>query len=68
MSEQGSPDSVKITADQQAHPAIRTIARACIALARWQGDSQPAKAAAPAGAVDGPPISADSGTEEVGDD
>ena len=34
MSETASDITVKITAEPRAHPAIRQLARACIALAR----------------------------------
>lgn len=34
MSDQSPDLPVKITADEKAHPAIRKLARACIALAR----------------------------------
>jgi hypothetical protein len=40
MAEHASEASVKVTASQRAHPAIRAVARACIALARWQREQQ----------------------------
>lgn len=54
MSEPSSDRPVKITAEPRAHPAIRTLARACIALARQlQGQPptppKPAENSAPAG-------------------
>jgi hypothetical protein len=68
MSEESPSRPVKITSTPRAHPAIRAIARACIALARWQRDKQQADAAAPAPPpVNEPPNSADSGTEAVRD-
>jgi hypothetical protein len=36
MSEEYPDRPVKITSTPRKHPAIRAIARACIALARWQ--------------------------------
>lgn len=42
MADQSPGDQVKITAVERAHPAIRTLARACIALARWQREHQAA--------------------------
>lgn len=42
MSEPGSDQPVKVTAQERAHPAIRTLARACIALARAAFNSTPA--------------------------
>jgi hypothetical protein len=44
MSETASDITVKITAEPRAHPAIRQLARACIALAR-QRDSEPTPSA-----------------------
>jgi hypothetical protein len=56
MSEPSSDRPVKITAEHRAHPAIRMLARACIALARQlQGQpptpptSKPAGTSAPGG-------------------
>ena len=63
MSEQDSQDSVKITASPYASPPIRAIARACIALARWQK-----VAATHPDAVDKPTISTENGTKEAHDD
>jgi hypothetical protein len=34
MSESGLESSVSVTAQERTHPAIRRLARACIALAR----------------------------------
>ncbi|MCA1677203.1 MAG: hypothetical protein LC799_35185 [Actinobacteria bacterium] len=31
---------VRITGEQRLHPALRTLGRACIALARWQREQQ----------------------------
>lgn len=36
MSESGSSEKVFVTAQERAHPALRKLARACIALARMQ--------------------------------
>jgi hypothetical protein len=40
MSEEYADRPVKITSTPRSHPAIRAIARACIALARWQRDQE----------------------------
>lgn len=67
MFEESSDQPVKITAAQRAHPAIRAIARACIAFARWQRDNnenQPASSAEP---VDKSPTSSGDRSEEAGD-
>jgi len=47
MPEDHSDTPVKITATPRAHPAIRVLARACIALARWQREQDDAKTASP---------------------
>jgi len=31
---------VRVTGEQRLHPALRTLGRACIALARWQREQQ----------------------------
>ena len=40
MSEEFQDRPVKITSVPRTHPAIRAIARACIALARWQREQE----------------------------
>jgi hypothetical protein len=52
MSEPASDQPVKITAKERAHPAIRTLARACIALARSLSGTMPQPPASP----DQPPV------------
>jgi hypothetical protein len=47
MSEPHSDRPVKITAEHRAHPAIRTLARACIALARQLVGEPPSPQAPP---------------------
>jgi hypothetical protein len=41
MSEPSSEQPVKITAEARTHPAIRQLARACIALARQHQGQDP---------------------------
>lgn len=64
MSEDHSDRSVKITASQRAHPAIRTIARACIALAHWQREGQEVAPSMPAEPGNPPRIQAVKPTAE----
>lgn len=45
MTDEPSEQSVKVTAEKRAHPALRTLARACIALARWQRENHKSTAA-----------------------
>jgi hypothetical protein len=45
MTDESSEKAVKVTAQKRAHPALRTLARACIALARWQRDNDESPAA-----------------------
>ncbi len=40
MSEEYQDRPVKITSAPRTHPAIRAIARACVALARWQREQE----------------------------
>ena len=40
MSEDSTERPVKITSTPREHPAIRAIARACIAFARWQREQK----------------------------
>jgi hypothetical protein len=47
MPEEYPDRPVKVTAEPRSHPAIRKLARACIALARWQREQEVNKAAAP---------------------
>ena len=49
MSEPGWDARVSITAQERTHPAIRKLARACIALARWSGGSVSRASARPDG-------------------
>jgi len=49
MAEKTTEPPVHITGEQRPHPAVRRLARACIALVRWQRrqiDEAPAPAAA----------------------
>lgn len=36
MAENTTGDSVRIVGEQRPHPAVKHLARACIALVRWQ--------------------------------
>jgi hypothetical protein len=40
MAEADKQGRVKITAQQGARPAVRLVARACIALARWHREQR----------------------------
>lgn len=56
MSEPDSTRHIKVTAQERVHPAIRKLARACIALAR-QLSGPPALPAAPERPNTGQPAS-----------
>jgi hypothetical protein len=47
MSETGSDHPVNVTAQEWAHPAIRKLARACIALVRQRLEAAGASASVP---------------------
>lgn len=51
MSNHPSDESVRVTGEERVHPALRTLGRACIALARWQRQQE----TAPADTASSPP-------------
>jgi hypothetical protein len=65
MSEEYQDRPVKITSVPRTHPAIRAIARACIALARWQREQETHNPPASAEQVRTPRLQAAEPTEEV---
>jgi hypothetical protein len=65
MSEEYQDRPVKITSVPRTHPAIRAIARACIALARWQRDQETNSPPASAEQATTPRLQATESTEEV---
>jgi hypothetical protein len=68
MSEEYQDRPVKITSVPRAHPAIRAIARACIALARWQREQEANNPPASAEQATTPHLQATKTTEEVRND
>lgn len=54
MAENTTADAPSVTGQRHDHPAVRRLARACIALVRWQR-TQAASATADAG-PDGPAV------------
>ena len=74
MSNHPSKESVRVTGEERVHPALRTLGRACIALARWQRQQETAPAdTAPSPPFSGPsvtpppPADADADDQEVRD-
>jgi hypothetical protein len=45
MREEQVDRPVKVTSEVRTHPALRKLARACIALARWQREQETAESA-----------------------
>lgn len=68
MSEEYQDRPVKITSVPRAHPAIRAIARACIALARWQREQETSNSPASAEQATPPRLQATKPAEEVRND
>lgn len=40
MADEPADAPVRVTGQERLHPALRTLGRACIALARWQRDHE----------------------------
>ncbi|MCA1675568.1 MAG: hypothetical protein LC799_26425 [Actinobacteria bacterium] len=63
---------MRVTGEERVHPALRTLGRACIALARWQRqqDTVPAEVSTsppPRGPSVTPPPPADADDQEARD-
>ena len=59
MPESDSHQSFRVTAQERSHPAIRKLARACLAIAREQLRTEPGRGASAAPATDGAEVSHD---------
>lgn len=68
MTDKQSEHPVKVTAERRTHPALRTLARACIALARWQRDNGERTAASRPKLDKKPPVPSAKQPKEDSDD
>jgi hypothetical protein len=60
MAHEPSQSPVRVTGQERLHPTLRTLGRACIALARWQRDHEHRPAGSNKAAPGDPPPAATS--------